>query len=109
MRFLSELPKFIILPMILVSITYWMTGILDNFEVFIQILFTYVFVVHVAVAFGALNLFTIHHYFLFLIHFLYILATFLSIASPNIDTAVGLAAPLAMPLLIFGGFFLNLK
>jgi len=51
-----------ILPIMLVTIIYWMSGILDDFGVYIEILFTYVFVTHISVAYGKNRFYTLLFY-----------------------------------------------
>jgi hypothetical protein len=67
------------------TITYWMADINSNGKVYIITIIILILSAQVALGGGIL----------------------LSILSPNIDAAVGLAAPLLLPLLIFAGFFLN--
>nr|UOU03352.1 ATP-binding cassette subfamily G-like 1 [Brachionus rubens] len=81
----SEIPKFVLIPGILITIVYWMAGLNDNFGVFIQILFTIILCCQVAISYGL----------------------FISALAPNLDAALAMVVPIMMPLLIFAGFFLN--
>ncbi len=60
-----------------------MSGILDSFEVYIEILFTYVFVTHIAVAYGK-NL-----YFNFRQIYIFYKFSFLSISCFNFGSKPG--------------------
>nr|QNH67971.1 ATP-binding cassette transporter subfamily G-like protein 5 [Brachionus plicatilis] len=82
---IAELPKFVILSGLLVTIVYWMAGLNDDFGVFIQILLTLILCAQVAISYGL----------------------FISAIAPNIDAALAMVVPIMMPLLIFAGFFLN--
>ena len=82
---LSELPTLIILPLIFTSIVYWMFGLVPVFGNFIMCYFILECVTQCAVSFG------------------YMVSTF----SANITIINALAAPLLIPLMIFGGFYLQ--
>ncbi|CAF0727424.1 unnamed protein product [Brachionus calyciflorus] len=81
----AEFPKYVIFPAILITICYWMSGLNDNFGVFVQILFTLILCTQVAVSYGL----------------------FISALAPNLEAALAMVVPIMMPLLIFAGFFLN--
>lgn len=82
---LSEIPIFIITPLLLITISYWMIGLNDSFVRFLICYGIMVLVTNVAVSFG------------------YIVSTI----APTITAATSLGPPLMLPLLIFGGFFLK--
>lgn len=82
---LSEVPIFIITPLLLTGISYWMIGLRDRFLNFVICYAIMVLVTNVAVSFG------------------YIISTI----APTITAATSLGPPLMLPLLIFGGFFLK--
>ncbi|XP_078378564.1 protein white-like isoform X2 [Oculina patagonica] len=82
---LSEIPIFIITPLLLITISYWMIGLRDDFLRFLVCYGIVVLVTNVAVSFG------------------YIVSTI----APTITAATSLGPPLMLPLLIFGGFFLK--
>lgn len=79
------MPKLIVLPFILCTIIYWMSKVLDDFSIYVQIVLILVLNSQIAVAYG----------------------TLISVIAPNVDVALGLAIPCLMPILIFAGFFLN--
>nr|QUF59466.1 ATP-binding cassette transporter Abcg-like1-2 [Brachionus angularis] len=82
---IAELPKFIIIPFFLVTIIYWMSGIYDNVNVYLQISFTFVLCTQIAVSYGLL----------------------ISAIAPDLDSALAMLVPIIMPFLIFAGFFFN--
>ncbi|XP_077978606.1 protein white-like [Glandiceps talaboti] len=83
---LVELPyQFIILPIVFTAITYWMVGLYPAFENFCICCGILILVCNVSVSFG------------------YMISTF----SPSVSVALAIAPPLIIPLLLFGGLFLN--
>ncbi|XP_002742012.1 protein white-like [Saccoglossus kowalevskii] len=83
---LVELPyQFIILPIVFTAITYWMVGLYPYFVNFCICAGILVLVCNVSVSFG------------------YMISTF----SPSVSVALAIAPPLIVPLLLFGGLFLN--
>lgn len=82
---LAELPKFLILPFILITVIFWMSGISNDAGVYFSIVGILLLTTQVAVSF----------------------AIFLSIAMPSLDAALAISIPIIIPLLIFAGFFLN--
>ncbi|KAJ7318627.1 ATPase [Desmophyllum pertusum] len=82
---LAEIPIFIVSPLLLISISYWMIGLRADFWHFVICFGIIVLVTNVAVSFG------------------YIISTI----APTITAATSLGPPLMLPLLIFGGFFLK--
>lgn len=79
------MPKLIVLPFILCTIIYWISNVLDDFSIYVQIVAILVLNTQIAVAYG----------------------TFISIIAPNLEVALGLSIPVMMPVLLFSGFFLN--
>jgi hypothetical protein len=69
------------------SILYWMADLNNDIHRFLYCLLIVVLVSHTSASFGI----------------------FLSATSPNADTAIALAGPMLVPLMIFGGFLLNLE
>ncbi|XP_078378566.1 protein white-like isoform X2 [Oculina patagonica] len=82
---LSEVPIFIITPLLLSTISYWMIGLRQDFWHFLVCYGVVALLTNVAVSFG------------------YIISTI----APTIPAATSLGPPLMLPLLIFGGFFLK--
>lgn len=82
---LAEIPVFLISPLFLITISYWMIGLRDEFLRFLVSYGIMCLVTNVAVSFG------------------YIISTI----APTITAATSLGPPLMLPLLIFGGFFLK--
>lgn len=82
---LAELPFFIVIPIIFSAITYWMVGLYSSFSAFLIFTAIMLLVSNIAVSFG------------------YIVST----AVNAVNTALALAPPLMIPLIMFGGFFLN--
>jgi hypothetical protein len=83
--FVSQLPKYIIFPIIFVSIVYWMAGLNSDIERFLICVGTIILVANCAVSFGS----------------------FLSCACPSVSAALAISGPILVPLMIFSGFFLN--
>ncbi|XP_015785598.1 protein white isoform X2 [Tetranychus urticae] len=84
---LAELPYFVLLPFAFASITYWMIGLYNNIEVFILAAFVLTLIANVACGFGY----------------------FISTISKSVTMALSLAPPFMIPLMLFGGLFLNNK
>lgn len=81
----AEMPKYFFLPFLLSTIIYWMSNLLNNFGVYIQVALTYVLNTQIAIAYASL----------------------ISILAPNAVVAFAMVIPLLLPLVIFAGFFLN--
>jgi hypothetical protein len=84
-----------------------MSGVLDNFEVYIELLFTYFFSTILALSYGSKYL-IIYTYILWDFKYFY-LASLVSILASNLESAQNLAVPFSVPFLIFGGFFINTR
>ncbi|XP_074659151.1 protein white-like isoform X2 [Tubulanus polymorphus] len=82
---LAELPIFIGLPALFVVVSYWMVGLYPDAGKFFVCLVTVIIVANTAVSFG------------------YMIST----CSSTVKIAMSLAPPLTIPLMLFGGFFLN--
>ncbi|PVD37708.1 hypothetical protein C0Q70_00308 [Pomacea canaliculata] len=82
---LAELPTFLLLPMILISIDYWMMGLYESGEAFLIAAGVVVLLSNVAVSFG------------------YVISTL----AGDVNIALAVAPPLLIPFMMFGGFFLN--
>lgn len=81
----SELPTFFIIPIVFCAITYWMVGLYSNFESFLFFTAVILLVANISVSFGYI----------------------VSASANSVTTALALAPPLMIPLIMFGGFFLN--
>ncbi|KAK3582003.1 hypothetical protein CHS0354_030955 [Potamilus streckersoni] len=84
-KMLAELPTFIIIPFILVCIDYWMVGLYDSAEAFLICAGILLLVANICVSFGYL----------------------ISTIANSVNMALAIGPPLMVPLLMFGGFFLN--
>ena len=84
---LVDIPVFIVLPFILVTISYWMAAMNEDFGIFIICCCILAVVANAAVSF----------------------AYIFSCACSSTQTAVGLGMTLVMPLTLFGGLFMNLR
>ncbi|KAH3715726.1 protein white-like [Dreissena polymorpha] len=84
-KVLAEFPSFIFIPILFSSITYWMIGLYASFEAFCVFTGVILLVANIAVSFGYI----------------------VSAAVNHVGTALAIAPPLMIPLLMFGGFFLN--
>ncbi|XP_052773368.1 protein white-like [Mya arenaria] len=82
---ISELPSFVIIPLVFCAITYWMVGLYASFEAFCVFTGVLLLVSNIAVSFGYI----------------------VSAAANSVSTALAIGPPLMIPLLMFGGFFLN--
>lgn len=82
---LVELPKYIVFPLVFTTIVYWMTGLDEKPDKYLICCAVIILVSNAAVSFGS----------------------FLSTASPSVNAALALSAPLLVPLMIFSGYFLN--
>ncbi|XP_060597874.1 protein white-like [Ruditapes philippinarum] len=81
----AELPTFIVIPLVFCAITYWMVGLYSTFMAFLVFTGILVLVANISVSFG------------------YIVST----SANSVTTALAIAPPLMIPLIMFGGFFLN--
>jgi len=84
-KMLAELPTFILVPALFVAIFYFMVGFLQDVNVFFMCVLICVLVANCACSFGYL----------------------VSCVSSSITMALSLGPPIMIPMLIFGGFFLN--
>lgn len=82
---LAELPTFIFVPIGFVAIFYYMVGMNSDFTRFLWCCVIVLLVTQVVVGFGYL----------------------ISCIAPSLQVALGLAPPLIIPFMLFGGFFLN--
>jgi hypothetical protein len=81
------MPNFFLLPIIFMSIVYWMADLNKDIDRFIICLVIINLVVQSSFAFG----------------------TFVSSISPSINVALATAGPLMVPLMVFSGFLLNFE
>lgn len=84
-KMLAELPVFILAPVLFVGVYYYMVGLNGSADVFFMTCLIGVLVANCASSFGY----------------------FVSCISSNITMALSIGPPIMIPLLIFGGFFLN--
>ncbi|XP_046580544.1 protein white-like [Haliotis rubra] len=82
---LAELPTFCAVPLIFVAILYWMIGLYSDGMAFLICAGTFILCSNVALSFG------------------YMIST----ASPSAEIALAIVAPSLMPMVLFGGMFLN--
>ncbi|XP_027197959.2 protein white-like [Dermatophagoides pteronyssinus] len=84
-KMFSELPYQIIFPTILVSLLYYMIGFYDSFSSFLMFIFISNLIANCGISFGYM----------------------ISCLSSSTKMAIALSSPLILPLLLFGGFFIN--
>jgi ABC-type multidrug transport system permease subunit len=84
-KMLAELPTFILIPTIFVGVYYFMVGFNSDFRAFLMCVLIAVLVANCASSFGYL----------------------MSCVSSSVTMALSLGPPIMIPLLLFGGFFLN--
>ena len=82
---LAELPIFLLIPIIFTSIFYWMVGLNPNAERFFYAIIIIELLTQVVVAFGYL----------------------ISCIAKDINMALAIAPTMIIPMMLFGGFFLN--
>lgn len=82
---LAEIPTFIFLPVLFVAILYFMVGLYYTVEKFLICVGILVLVANIAVSFGYV----------------------ISALANSVNVAMAIGPPLLMPLILFGGFFLN--
>lgn len=82
---LAELPSFLMIPVVFSAITYWMVGLYNTVEAFFIFTGVIVLVANISVSFGYI----------------------VSAGVNSVSTALAIAPPLMIPLIMFGGFFLN--
>nr|QNH67901.1 ATP-binding cassette transporter subfamily G-like protein 2 [Brachionus rotundiformis] len=82
---LTDLPTFFVLPILFMSIAYWMANLNNSADRFFICVSIIVLVVQCSLAFGC----------------------FLSAIAPSTNVALALAGPILVPLMIFSGFLLN--
>ncbi|XP_068243394.1 protein white-like [Palaemon carinicauda] len=81
----AEIPLSVVTPIVLISISYFMVGMNPLAERFFIAMGIIVVVSNAVTSFGLM----------------------ISCLAPNLNVALGMSAPLIVPLMIFGGFFLN--
>ncbi|OQV17113.1 putative Protein white [Hypsibius exemplaris] len=84
-KVLVDVPTFIVLPMVFITIAYWMIGMYPDVTAFFIAAAIIVLVTNAAVSFGY----------------------FISCAAGTENLALALAPTCIIPLMLFGGFFLN--
>lgn len=82
---LAELPIFLFIPILFISVFYWMVGLNPNFERFLYAIVIVELLTQVVVAFGYL----------------------ISCIAKDVNMALAIAPTLIIPMMLFGGFFLN--
>ncbi|XP_031568131.1 protein white-like [Actinia tenebrosa] len=82
---LAELPIFILSPLLLTSVSYWMIGLRPELLPFIYAFAILAALTNVAISYG------------------YVISSL----SPSVEGASALGPPLMLPLMLFGGFFLK--
>ncbi|KAK6166710.1 hypothetical protein SNE40_023343 [Patella caerulea] len=82
---LAELPSFILIPFIFISVVYWMVGLYASAEAFLICAGLTILVANIAMSFGYL----------------------ISTLTKSVDIALAIAPPILIPFMLFGGFFLN--
>ncbi|XP_065564750.1 protein white-like isoform X2 [Artemia franciscana] len=82
---MSDLPRFIILPVLFLMLPYFTIGLNPSIDRFIIAAGICILVALCATSYGYM----------------------VSCASPNLATALAISAPMMVPLMLFGGFFLN--
>ncbi|XP_062574757.1 protein white-like [Saccostrea cucullata] len=82
---LVEIPFLIAIPIIFMSILYWMSGLVHDADAFLVAMGVAIVVANTAASFGYV----------------------VSAAAPTVTAAIGIAPAIMIPLLLFGGFFLN--
>ncbi|XP_078703250.1 protein white-like [Branchiostoma floridae x Branchiostoma belcheri] len=82
---IAELPYFIVLPLGFTAICYWMVGLYAGWQEFLICYAIITITANVSVSAG------------------YMVSTI----SPSVDVAMAIAAPMLIPLMLFGGFFLK--
>lgn len=86
-KLLAELPYFVFLPFGFAAITYWMIGLYDDIQAFYLAAMVLVLIANVACGFGY----------------------FISCISKSATIGLSIAPPFIIPLMLFGGLFLNNK
>lgn len=84
-KMLAELPWYIIGPLLFSVIVYWMVGLRDDFVSFLIFCGIIILINQCSLSYGYL----------------------ISTLSPSVQVASALGAPMMMPFLLFGGFFLK--
>lgn len=82
---LAELPIFLFIPILFISVFYWMVGLNPAVERFFYAIIIVELLTQVVVGFGYL----------------------ISCISKDINMALAIAPTLIIPMMLFGGFFLN--
>ena len=82
-----KLPTFTLIPIVFMSIAYWMANLNNKFDRFVIAVCIIILVVQCSLAFG----------------------TFLSALAPSVNVALAIGGPILVPLMIFSGFLLSFK
>jgi ATP-binding cassette, subfamily G (WHITE), eye pigment precursor transporter len=84
-RIFLDIPIYIIMPTIFMSICYWMANLNNELDRFFTCVLIVILVAQTSVSFG----------------------TFLSACAPSTNVAIAISGPVLVPLMIFSGFLLN--
>jgi ABC-type multidrug transport system permease subunit len=84
-KILLDIPTFVLVPTIFITIIYWMAALSDDVHKFFVTAAILIIVAQTACAVG----------------------TFVSVTAPNTNAALAIAAPVMVPLMIFSGYLLN--
>lgn len=84
-KMFAELPMFIFIPVLFSAVVYFMVGLYESADAFLICCGVLILVANISVSFGYL----------------------ISTAANSVNTALAIAPPLLVPLIMFGGFFLN--
>ena len=106
---IAELPIFIVSPIIFICIFYWMVGFNEALDRFFMCMLVVLLVTQVVVSFGKWRWKTMAQSPVNEKVPCSIPGYFVSCISPNLQVALALAPPLIIPIMLFGGFFLNTK
>ncbi|XP_076458336.1 protein white-like [Babylonia areolata] len=82
---IAELPTFILLPAIFITIDYWMVGLYEDWQAYLVATGIIILVANVSVSFGLV----------------------ISTIAGDVNIALAVAPPILVPFMMFGGFFLN--
>lgn len=84
-KMVAELPLFVFIPVLFTAVVYFMVGLYESVDAFFICCGVLILVANISVSFG------------------YVIST----AANSVNTALAIAPPLLVPLIMFGGFFLN--
>nr|KAG5714727.1 hypothetical protein BaRGS_000215 [Batillaria attramentaria] len=82
---IAELPTFIVLPIVSMTIDYWMMGLYNSAEAYLVAIGVSVLIANVSMSFGHV----------------------VSTLTGSVNIALAIAPPVVIPFMMFGGFFLN--